>query len=545
MTTKCGIIVIIINMYKCGVIGLQFYKNNFLELITEEDKLYILVSKPGFDIMSFNDIMADFPVIHLTNFINLRKSLVEASGTLVHIGSLKKQIEVMISGDEMQASIYINLTQQELDLNRPAMAEEITRALNAAGVVEGIDNVYEKALIAQSEIVIAKGISPVYGEDAKLTYFELSDKKPIVKEDGSVNYYELNLIDNVKTGDWLGERIPPQEGKPGITVTGKLVPGKKGKDYSLKYDRKTIKEYEEGNKTVLRALVDGAVKYDGSKIKIDNHLIIPGDVGYETGNISFDGYVTINGIVKDGFSVTAKYDIAINGKMGIGAIGKIHSQEGSIYIKGGIYGKNTAKIDAKKNVYVKYCNECSITSGEDINIGFYALDSNLNAQKVLLDPKYGKIIGGTVVAEIKVVSGVIGSKYEKKTLINVQGFDRNAIRKEFEELLEKYKEFLQDANAVKRQIEVFEYNLSGAEYANMEEYNKYVTKYEEIIDEIKLLDEARKKLQQTLQTKGEGEIGIFQAAYPETFLEIKKMQKKISSIVNGSFYAENRELHHN
>jgi uncharacterized protein (DUF342 family) len=231
--------------------------------------------------------------------------------------------------------------------------------------------------------------------------------------------------------------------------------------------------------------------------------------------------------------------------MGIGAIGKIQSKEGSIYIKGGIYGKNSAKIDAKKNVYVKYCNECTITAGEDINIGFYALDSNLTAQKVLLDPKYGKIIGGTVTAEVKVVSGVIGSKYEKKTVINVQGFDRNAIRKEFEELLEKYKALLLEANAVKRQIEVFEYNLSGAEYANMDEYNKYLSKYEEIIDEIKMLDEARKKLQLTLQTKGEGEIGIFQAAYPETFLEIKKMQKKISSIINGSFYAENRELHHN
>jgi uncharacterized protein (DUF342 family) len=524
---------------------LQFFKNNFLELITEGDKLYIQVIKPGFDIRDFNNIMTDFPVIHLTNFINLRKALVEATGELIQIGNFKNQIEVNISNDEMQASIYLNLTQQELDHDKTNFASEIMRRLDMCGVTEGIENVYEKPLLAQTEIVISKGIAPVFGEDAKLTYFELSDKKPIVKEDGSVNYYELNLIDNVVTGDWLGERIPPQEGRPGITVTGKLVPGKKGKDFKLKYDRKTIREYEEGSKTILRALVDGAVKFDGNKIKIDNHLIVGGDVGYETGNISFDGYVTINGIIKDGFSVTAKYDISINGKMGIGAIGKIQSKEGSIYIKGGIYGKNSARIDAKKNVYVKYCNECTITAGEDINIGFYALDSNLTAQKVLLDPKYGKIIGGTVTAEVKVVSGVIGSKYEKKTVINVQGFDRNAIRKEFEELLEKYKALLLEANAVKRQIEVFEYNLSGAEYANMDEYNKYLSKYEEIIDEIKMLDEARKKLQLTLQTKGEGEIGIFQAAYPETFLEIKKMQKKISSIINGSFYAENRELHHN
>lgn len=526
------------------MICLELFRNYFLELTVKEDNLYIQVFNLGYDIREFNNIIAAFPVVHLTNFINLRKALLEANQELIHIGYIKSRVDVLISKDEMQASIFINVTKEELKENKDTLIEEITKALEAHGVVEGIENIYEKPLMSQCEIVIARGIPPVFGDDAKIINFEISEKKPIVKEDGSVNHYELNLIDNARAGDWLGERIPPKEGKPGMTVTGKLVPGKRGKDLNLKYDKKTVGLYEEDGKTILRALVDGAVKFDGNKIKIDNHLIIPSDVGYETGNISFDGYVTINGIVKDGFSVTAKYDISINGNMGICAVGKIQSKEGSIFIKGGIFGRNIAKIEAKKNVYVKYCNECSITAGEDINVGFYALDSNLNAQKVLLDPKYGKIIGGTIVARVKVVSGVIGNKSEKKTIINVQGFDRNAIRKEFETLLEKYKELLEEANAVKRQIEVFEYNLSGAEYANMEEYNKYVAKYEEIIYEIKLLDAARKNLQITLQTKGEGEIGIFEAAYPETFLEIKKMQKKISSVVSGSFYAENRELHH-
>mgnify|MGYP001788006451 CR=1 FL=1 len=527
-----------------GVICLELFRNSFLGLTVKEDNLYIQVFNLGYDIREFNNIIAAFPVVHLTNFINLRKALLEANHELVHIGYIKSKVNVLISKDEMQASIFINVTKDEIKENKDTLTEEITKALETHGVVEGIENIYEKPLMAQCEMVIARGVSPIYGEDAKIINYEISEKKPIVKDDGSVNHYELNLIDNVRAGDWLGERIPPKEGRPGITVTGKLVPGKRGKDFNLKYDKKTVGSYEENGKTVLRALVDGAVKFDGNKIKIDNHLIIPNDVGYETGNINFDGYVTINGIVKDGFSVTAKYDISINGNMGICAVGKIHSKEGSIFIKGGIFGRNIAKIEAKSNVYVKYCNECTITAGEDINIGFYALDCNLNAQKILLDPKYGKIIGGTIIAGVKVVSGVIGNKSEKKTVINVQGFDRNAIRKEFEMLLEKYKVLLEEANVVKRQIEVFEYNLSGAEYANMEEYNKYIIKYEEIIYEIKLLDVARKNLQVTLQTKGEGEIGIFEAAYPETFIEIKKMQKRISSVVSGSFYAENRELHH-
>ena len=121
-------------------------------------------------------------------------------------------------------------------------------------------------------------------------------------------------------------------------------------------------EFPENNKIVLRALYDGAVIIQDGKVRVDNHLIIAGDVSYDTGNIVFDGYVTIQGTVNDGFSVIAKNDISINSPMGIGAIEKIESKEGSIYIKGGIFGKKLAIIQAKKNIYTKYTNECTLVA---------------------------------------------------------------------------------------------------------------------------------------------------------------------------------------
>lgn len=59
------------------------------------------------------------------------------------------------------------------------------------------------------------------------------------------------------------------------------------------------------------------------------------------------------------------------------------------------------------------------------------------------------------------------------------------------------------------------------------------------------MDEYRKRLQKILETKGEGEVCVSKAAYPETYIKIKNMQKKIDSIVSGSFYAMDKELHHN
>ncbi len=521
---------------------MEVFKNEFLALIAEDNKLFIAVIHPGYNLKDFNNVILENPTFQLCNFMGLKNAIEEASGKKVHIGNIKPRIDVIVTSDEMEAKIILNITAKEFIEKKVEISTEIIDALNAKGVTEGLCNLFNKPINVQKEVVVAEGIPPTHGQDAVVQYFKLSEKKPLVQEDGSVNHYDLNLIDNVKANAWVGEKIPPTEGKPGKTVTGKLVPARYGRDIKLKYDRKTIAEYNEDGKIVLRALNDGAVKFEGEKIKVDNHLVIPRDVGYETGNIHFDGYVTIEGTVKDGFSVTAKNDIEIKSPMGIGAVDKIVSLTGSVYIKGGIFGKAIAKVEAHKNVFVKYCNECTITAGDDINVGFYALDSNLTAKRVLIDPLHGKIIGGVISAQIQIVSGIIGNKSEKKTLINVSGFDRLAIKAEFENLLCKYKDLLQEANKTKRQLEIFESSLSGAEYANMEEYNRYIRQYDEVVDQIKSLDEHRQRLQKILETKGEGEVGIFKAAYPETYLNIKNMQKRINTIVNGSFYVINREL---
>ncbi len=524
---------------------MEIYRNDFFSLSSEDEKVYIQVYSSDYDIKTFNQIILDMPCIQLQSFAILKKALEEANDAKCLIGTYKPRVEVLLSGDEMEARIKLNITAKEFVENKIGIPSEIIEALNAAGVTEGLDDLFLKPISVQKEILVAKGIPPEDGKDAVITYYEITDKKPVVKEDGSVNHYELNLIDNVNKGDWLGEKIPTQEGTPGRTVTGKTLPPKRGVDFKLKYDTRTVGEYVENGHIVLRALIDGAVKLDGDKIKVDNHLIVPGDVGFQTGNLVFDGYITIRGTVKDGFSVIAKNDISIMGDMGIGAVEKIISKEGSIYIKGGIYGKGTAVIEAKRNIYMKYCNEANVTAGEEINVGFYALDSKLKAKKVSLDPVYGKIIGGTVMAETQIIAGIIGNKSEKKTYVSVQGFDRSAIKTEFELLLTKYKDLLQEAAKLKQHLETFERSISGSEYYDNREYNECLNKYEDIIDGIKLLDDCRKVLQQVLETKGEGEIGISKAAYPETFIEIKTFQKRINSVVSGSFYAQDKELKHN
>ncbi|MCD8500565.1 MAG: FapA family protein [Bacillaceae bacterium] len=294
------------------------------------------------------------------------------------------------------------------------------------------------------------------GEEAVVKYFEISDRKPVIKEDGRADFYELKFIDQVKKGDWLGEKILPGLGTPGRTVTGEKIPSKKGKDKVIRYDRKTVIATEIGNKIVLTAKVDGAVEFKNGVMMVQDHLTIDGDVNTGTGNIDFDGSITIKGTINNGFSVTATKDISVLGEIGVGKVKKIHSKKGDIFIKGGVSGENEAILEAGKNIFVKYANDCKLIAGDTINIGLYSFGSDLEAKNVLLDSKKGRIIGGKIKAEVKVVSAFIGNQSGRQTMINVAGFDRSAIMEELGHLLREYKKVLGEADQLKREIDVYE-----------------------------------------------------------------------------------------
>ena len=39
-----------------------------------------------------------------------------------------------------------------------------------------------------------------------ITYIEIPERRPVIREDGSADYYEMNFVTPVNEGDWLGEK---------------------------------------------------------------------------------------------------------------------------------------------------------------------------------------------------------------------------------------------------------------------------------------------------------------------------------------------------
>ncbi len=519
-------------------------QNEYFMITERDDKLFIQVFKPGYSIKDFQEIMEKYPRIMITKFMVLREALECAVGQAIEFGIQKPKLELRIAPDNLEAKMIINLDKETFEKTKETVREEILQLLKDHLIVHGIlYDVINKELRVQKEIVVARGTLPAQGKDASITYLELPEMKPAINDDGSANYYEMNLFRYVHKGDWVGEKILVKTGDPGMNIKGEELPGKEGKDKALRFDQNSIDTVEKENKILLIAKVDGALQIKGGKICVINHLMINGNVGYETGNIDFDGYITIQGTVEDGFSVTARDDISILGEMGMGAVGKVFSKAGNIYIKGGISGKGRSVLEAGKSVFVKYTNACTIRAKDSINIGYYALDSDLEADVILVQAKNARTIGGSVKAKSKVSLRMVGNVYEKETYINVQGFDRKAIKKELDALLVAYKELLIKAEKNERELKVYETTLlQFGRIKSDDDYISYQRVYQTLIDKLYALEEQRQELLRTLSSRGEGEVTIYEKAYPRTFLQIKNLQKRIKEMTTGTFYAQDNQL---
>lgn len=523
---------------------MDIFINDYFTISLDQANVMITVMNPGYEIKEFTKVTEMFPRFKLTGYGALSKALMAADKTTVMIGVWRDRIELELTKDEMSAYVKLYMTPAEIEAERAALGNEIIALLNANDIRNGIRReIFTMELEPLQKILVAEGIPAIHGSDAEIRYYQLEEKKPVIKTDGSVNHYELNLIDQVFKGDWLGEKIPPTAGKPGVTVNGKPLTPKDGHDKRLKYDPKTVEEVDEGDKVVLKAKVNGAVRYRDGKVGVDNHLVIGGNVDYSTGNIDFEGFITIEGTVEDGFIVIADRDITINGEMGIGAVGRIESRSGSILVKGGVNGKGIAEIVAANNIFVKFANEANLTAGQSINVGLYALDSILKSKKVYTHPQVGKLIGGEIHAEHQVVTGIIGNKYEKRTLVNVKGFERLNVKEELDNVLLRYKELVKEADAIRRQVEIFEANMSKLDDKAIATYKQLSLQYEGFLDEAQKLNSTIEALQEVLRTRGEGEVKVLQTVFPKTMLEIKNMQKRVKEMTTGSFYVKDKSLH--
>ena len=450
-------------------------------------------------------------------------------------------IEVSISQGDLVASIKVNTRTEEIG---PINTSDLFKALSEEGITYGVweDIVRQIADdgIINKWVTIAKGEKAADGTDGYVKYnFNKEGKKAKLKEDisGRVNIKDMNLIQNVKTGDVLCELVPPDTGKSGMSVKGEELLGKLGTSAKLP-EGKGVEPSEDGTK--LLAAIDGMVVWDESGVLVEPVYVVD-KVDSSTGNVRFNGSVVVNGEVGDGFEVHAGENVTV--AMSVGRV--VISAGGNIHIAGGILGQEKAQIYAKGSIHVKFIQDASLKSDQEIVIEDYVRNSEVTAAgPVIVRSPAGWITGSTVSSEGWIYCHTIGhvtNPIGTRLIIGHNPRLHDERERKKKEVIEKIGDFLKlQSSIAKMRIIKTQGKLSGRQ--NML-YNKILDAIDTTRHNIVDTDARIQELTNKINTIFSGNIYIEGIANDGTTIMIGKGTREITdSRIKTQFSLENNEI---
>lgn len=398
-------------------------------------------------------------------------------------------------------------------------ATELIKDLQTRGIRHGIKQDNISAFFADREycedILIAEGTEPEQGKDAYIEYYFNTDRKakPTLKEDGSVDFFQLNVVQHCNKGDVLAKLIPEVPGKYGMNLVGGRLKPADVRKATLKYGNNI--EISEDNSTLTSA-VNGHVELIDGNVFVSNVLIVE-NVDNSTGNIDYEGSVQVNGNVCTNFQVKAKGDIEVKGVVE----GAVLEAGDNIIIARGMNGMGRGTLKAGGNIISKFLENVKAESK-----GYVASDSIIHSSviagtEVNVDGKRGFIIGGKVTAVDTINVKTLGSSMGADTTVEVGTDPGLAIKiQELQKQVEEENNSLQQINqilaATKQKIS------KGAKLtAEQLQYVKTLTDGSQV--KAAMLNQYREELDKLQnQTKGkEGASVIVRgSAYPGTIISI-------------------------
>lgn len=321
---------------------------------------------------------------------------------------------VRVAYDEMEA--YILLPEPEED--EVYETRQLQTALSESGVSTGILEERLKELldnkVYNSEIIIAQGIKPVDGIDGHYDYnFNAKpDAKPKILPDGSVDYWSVNSIEEVEAGQIIATYHPAIEGRDGMTVKGKIVTAKRGRE-QMPIKGKGFERTEDN--LTYTAAIDGKIEMQNDRIVILPVHEVNGNAELAGGNIDFRGDIVIHGNVESGLVIRATGTITVDGIVEACTLeaGK------DIILRSGMLGGNKASVKTKAGITAKFFEFTNIECEGNLQADVL-MDCTVKCKgQVILDGTRGSIIGGKIHAVRGVRVSTLGNDAEKRTEIYV------------------------------------------------------------------------------------------------------------------------------
>ncbi len=375
-----------------------------------------------------------------------------------------------------------------------------------------------------TDIIIALGKQPRHGHDAKIEYFFNTDVhvQPTMNEDGSVDFFHLNMINHCQKGEMLARIIPEDEGEFGESISGEPIKPRDVQKVKLKYGNNI--ELSE-DRLSISSMVNGHVMLVDDEVFVSDVYEVE-NVDLSTGNIEFEGSVQVNGNVASNFEIRAKGNVIINGVVE----GAHIYAGGNIIIARGMNGMSKGSLKAGGDIVAKFIENTRVVAE-----GYISTESILHSDasagtEIVVSGKKGFITGGHVQAGNKIVAKTIGGTLGASTIVEV-----GVSPKIKQQYMQTQKEAAEIVKAIRNAQPVLtnfaEKRAKGVRFS--EDQLNYVKSVAKTLEEKKAQLEEKSRLMKELQlafdpTK-KAEVQVQGVVYPGTTIVINDVSMTVQS----------------
>lgn len=472
-------------------------------------------------------------------YLNFHKVIFDITAVNKAIANMSEETMVLLNNDPLtpvNEELRISIDQDKMkavgkfycksDKGQSMSKDEILGDLKYRGVRFGINDANIDGYLANrnylEDIVLAEGAAPVQGKDASIEYFFNTDLKarPTLNEDGSVDFFNLNIINHVEEGELLARLTREQPGKAGCDIMGGKIPPRNVARKMLKFGR-NIRVTEDKNEIYSECaghvtLVDGRV-FVSNVMEVEN--VDPG-----TGNIEYEGNVQVNGNVCSNFSVKAKGNVEVRGVVE----GAVIEAGGNITIARGMNGMGKGVLKAGGNIIAKFIENSEIEAKGYVDSGSIMHSNVVAGTEVHVGGRKGFISGGKVTATTLVETKILGSDMGTDTVveIGIGAFEKKRY-KEIGEILTEDEKLLQRAIPI---MEAFKEKVESGKEMSEDQYDNVRGIFDVVREKTKEMDELTEEmieLSDLLENECESKVVVSDTVYPGTKIVISDVSKFI------------------
>lgn len=392
-----------------------------------------LVSTPeGFGVRLFPCLDGGEPVriLELINYLDRDQIPYELDTLKTAIESNEDKVVFLGTGDcpSYAESYSLDVTEDNMsaiarfypasDTGERISFDEFYKDLRYCGVKFGVQmpvlqEHFQSEGLYCTDMEVAKGRAPRHGTDAHIEYFFNTDvhARPEMNEDGSVDFFNLNVVNHCKKGEMLAKITPEDVGDPGTTIKGERIKPRDVKKAFFKFGKNILQSED---KLTLTSEVDGHVTLVEGTVFVSDVYEVE-NVDTATGNIDFTGSVQVNGNVATNFKIKAKGNVIVKGVVE----GAYIEAGGNIIIARGMNGMSRGILKAGGNIVAKFL-ENSTAEAE----GYVNAESILHSQvsagtEIVVNGRKGFVTGGHVQADQKVEAKTFGAAMGASTVVEV------------------------------------------------------------------------------------------------------------------------------